>query len=122
MDEKMIDTVKIWLEAIMPAVVETLVDTLTEEALLGMGKEEGVHGPLVVNLEEFRAPVTAINFYTIVVNDLMMLAVTANVKDYTPDIKFDFVFRISDFAESISADENMQKLVNRIIEIYEEAQ
>ena len=125
MDEKMIDAVKNWLEAIMPTVVETLVATLTEEALLDMGKEEGIHGPLVVNLEEFRAPVTAINFYTIVVNDLMMLAVTANVKDshygYTPDIKFDFVFRISDFAESISAEEYMQKMVNRIIEIYKEA-
>ena len=90
-----------------------------------MGKEKGIHGPIAVNLEEFRAPVTAINFYTIVVNELMMLAATANIKDahegYVPDIKFDFAFRIHDFADSISTEENVQNLVNRVIVIYKEA-
>lgn len=125
MEEKMINAVKNWLEAIMPAVVETLVAALTEDALCKMGKEEGIHGPIVVNLEEFRAPVTAINFYTIVVNDLMMLATTANIMDahkgYTPDIKFDFVFRIPDFAASVSDEETVRKLRDRIVEIYKEA-
>ena len=55
----MIDAVKSWLEAIMPAVVETLVANLTVEALHEMGKEEGIHGPIVVNLEEFCAPIRA---------------------------------------------------------------
>ena len=125
MEEKMINAVKNWLESIMPAVVGTLVIALTEDALYEMGKEEGIHGPIAVNLEEFRAPVTAINFYTIVVNDLMMLAATANIKDahegYSPDIKFDFLFRIPDFAVSVSVEENVKKLVNRIIEIFKEA-
>lgn len=124
MEEEMINAVKNWLESIMPAVVEMLVAALTEDSLYEMGKEEGIHGPIAVNLEEFRAPVTAINFYTIVVNDLMMLAATAIIKEahegYSPDIKFDFVFRIPDFAESVSTEENMQKLVNRVIEIYTE--
>ena len=121
----MINAVKNWLEAIIPAVVETLVASLTENMLHEMSKEEGIHGPITVNLEEFRAPVTAINFYTIVANDLMMLATTANIKDahegYLPDIKFDFVFRLPDFAESISVEENVKKLVNRLTEIYKEA-
>ena len=125
MEEKMINTVKKWLEAIMPSVVGMYVEEHTEDVLHEMGKEEGIHGPLVINLEECNAPVTAINFYAMVVNDIMMFAATADVKNaregYVPDIKFEFVFRIVDFAESISTDENVQNLVNRVIEICKEA-
>lgn len=121
MDDKMINAVKNWLEAIMPAVVETLVANLTVEVLHEMGKEEGIHGPIAVNLEEFRAPITAINFYTMVVDEGMMLATTADIKgaeDKTPEIGFDMFFPISEFAESIAEEEHVQQLVNRVLELY----
>lgn len=120
MDEKMISAVKNWLENVMPAVVETLIACLTEEVLRDMGKEEGVHGPIAVNLEEFRAPITAINFYVIVVDDGMMLATTAEVKgaSVAPEIGFDMFFPIADFSESIADEEHLKKLVNCVLEQY----
>lgn len=121
MDDKMIDAVKNWLEAIMPAVVETLVANLTVEALHEMGKEEGIHGPIAVNLEEFRAPITAINFYMMVVDEGMMLATTADIKgaeDHTPEIGFDMFFPIAEFAETVADEEHVQQLVNRVLEQY----
>ena len=125
MEEKMITAVKNWLEAIMPSVVGMYVEKHTEDVLREMGKEEGIHGPFIINLEECNAPVTAINFFAIVVNDIMMFAATADIKNaregYVPDIKFEFAFRIADFTESISTEDSVQKLVCRVIEIYKEA-
>lgn len=121
MDDKMINAVKNWLEAIMPAVVETLVANLTVEALHEMDKEEGIHGPITVNLEEFRAPITAINFYTMVVEDGMMLATTADIKGAegnTPEIGFDMFFPIEEFSETIADEKHVQQLVNRVLEQY----
>lgn len=120
MDENMINAVKSWLEKIMPAVVETLVASLTEEALYDMGKEEGIHGPIAVNLEEFRAPITAINFYVIVIDAGMMLATTADVKGASgaAEIGFDMFFPIADFSESIADEEHLKKLVNCVLEQY----
>lgn len=121
MDDKMINAVKNWLEAIMPAVVETLVANLTVEALHEMGKEKGIHGPIAVNLEEFRAHITAINFYTMVVDDGMMLATTADIKgaeDKTSEIGSDMFFPIAEFAETIADEEHVQQLVNRVLEQY----
>lgn len=121
MDDKKINAVKNWLEAIMPAVVETLVANLTVEALHEMGKEEGIHGPIAVNLEEFRAPITAINFYTMVVEDGMMLATTADIKgaeDNTPEFRFDMFFSIAEFAETIADEEHVRQLVNQVLEQY----
>ena len=121
MEEKMIESVKNWLEAIMPAVVETLVANLTNEALHEMSKEEGIHGPITVNLEEFRAPVTAINFYTMVVEDGMMLATTADIKgveNSTSEIGFDMFFPIAEFAKTIADEEHVQQLVNQVLKQY----
>lgn len=121
MEDRMINAVKSWLEAIMPAVVETLVANLTEEALHEMGKEEGIHGPIAINLEEFRAHITAINFYTMVVKDGMMLATTADIKGEegnTPEIGFDMFFPIAEFAATIADEEHVQQLVNRVLEQY----
>ena len=121
MDDKMINAVKNWLETIMPAVVETLVTNLTVEALHEMGKEEGIHGPIAVNLEEFRAPITAINFYTMVVEDGMMLATAADIKgaeDNTPEIGFDMFFPITEFAATIADKGHVQQLVTRVLEQY----
>lgn len=121
MDDKMINAVKNWLEAIMPAVVETLVANLTVEVLHEMGKEEGIHGPIAVNLEEFRAPITGIKFYTMVVDEGMMLATTADIKgaeENTPEIGFDMFFPIAEFAATISDEEHVRQLVNRVLEQY----
>ena len=121
MDDKMIDAVKNWLEAIMPAVVKTLVANLTVEALHEMGKEKGIHGPIALNLEEFRAPITAVIFHTMVVEDGMMLATTADIKgaeNNTPEIGFDMFFPIAEFAETIADEEHVLLLVNRMLEQY----
>lgn len=121
MDDKMINAVKNWLEAIMPAVAETLVANLTEEALHEMGMEEGIHGPITVNLEEFHAPITAIKFYTMVVDDGMMLATTADIKGTegnTPEIGFDMFFPIAEFTSTIADEEHVQQLVSRVLEQY----
>lgn len=86
-----------------------------------MGKEEGIHGPVSVKLEEFRAPINAINFYTIVVEDGMMLATTADIKGAegnAPEIGFDMFFPIAEFAETIADEEHVQQLVNRVLEQY----
>lgn len=124
MDDKMFNAVKSWLEVVMPAVVETFVANLTKETLYEMGKEDGVHGPIVVNLEEFHAPITAINFYTVVVEDVMMLATTADVKGAegnAPKINFDMFFPIADFTETIVNEEHVQQLVNRVLKQYKKA-
>lgn len=121
----MINAVKNWLETIMLAVVETLVANLSVEALHEMGKEEGIHGPIAVNLEEFRAPITAINFYTMVVEDGMMLATTADIKgaeDKTPEIGFDMFFPIAEFAETVADEEHVQQLVTRVLEQYKKVE
>ena len=122
MEDRMIIAVQNWLNAIMPAVVETLVATLTEETLREMAKEEGIHGPVDIDLEEFRAPIKAIKFYTIVVNDGLMLATDATIDgasaDAEPQLSFDMFFPISKFAESISDEEHIQQLVDHVMELY----
>ena len=123
MDEKMIDAVKQWLDAIMPAVAETVANTFTEDKLLEMGKEEGVHGPMTVNLEEFRAPITAIDFYVVVVEDTLLLATAAKIKDCDekPKQAFDMFFTIADFATTIADDKHVSQLVDTILEQYKSA-
>ena len=123
MDEKMINAVKQWLEAIMPAVVETLTNILPEDALREMGNEEGVHGPVSVDLEEFRAPITAIDFYVVVVEDTLLLATAARIKDCDekPNLSFDMFFTIADFATTIADDEHVGQLVDTVLEQYKSA-
>ena len=55
MEEKMINAVKKWLEAIMPSVVGMYVEEHTEDVLHEMGKEEGIHGPFVLGEGQRRA-------------------------------------------------------------------
>ena len=86
-----------------------------------MGKEKGIHGPIALNLEEFRAPITAVIFHTMVVEDGMMLATTADIKgaeNNTPEIGFDMFFPIAEFAETIADEEHVLLLVNRMLEQY----
>lgn len=122
MDDKMIIAVQNWLNAIMPAVVETLITTLSEEVLRDMAKEEGIHGPISVDLEEYRAPITAIKFYAMVVNVGLMLAIDATIvgasRDTEPQLSFDMFFPISKFAESISDEEHIHQLIDHVMRLY----
>ena len=122
MEDRMTNAVKRWLETIMPAVVDTLVAGLSEDVLRDMGKEQGIHGPITVGLEEFNAPVTAVRFYVSVVDDSMVLATDATVRgvseDSMPELEFDMAFPIADFAERIADEGQVRKLVSRVLEIY----
>lgn len=119
----MTESIKKWLESIMPTVVGAIVEYLTEETLFAFGVEEGIHGPITINLEEFHAPITAINYYVIVVGDGMMLATAAVFEGQEegcgPDIEFDMFFPISEFATSFFEEESIQQMIDRVIRQYE---
>lgn len=92
------------------------------ETLQEKGKVECIQ--IAFNLKEFRAPITTINFYTMVVEDGIMLATTADIKGAernTPEIGFDMFFPIAEFAETIANEEHVQQLVNRVLEQFKKA-
>lgn len=122
MEKELTEALGKWLEAVTPLVVETLTEILTPKNLSEMGNEEGVHGPLVINLEQFRAPITGVNFYVMVVEDTMMLATTIRTKEEESlgDICFDMVFTTSAFPEDIKKEENVKTIKDRILELYEQ--
>lgn len=122
MEKELTEALGKWLEAVTPLVVETLTEILTPENLLEMGNEEGVHGPLVINMEQFRAPITGVNFYVMVVEDTMMLATTIRTKEEESlgDICFDMVFSTSAFPEDIKKEENVKTIKDRILELYKQ--
>lgn len=124
MNEKLITSVTEWLESIMPSVVETLVDALTPETLEEMGKEQGIHGPISIDLEEFEAPITAINFFVVVQRDAVMLATTADIKDapedYAPPIKFGYVFTADQFAKGFTAPDYAKRLTDDLVGQFKE--
>lgn len=120
MNEELITSVKVWLERIMPSVVETLVGALTPETLAEMGKGQGIHGPITIDLEEFAAPITAINFFVMVQSEVVLLATTAVVKDapedFNPPIQFGSVFTIDKFAKEFVSKNNQKRLVKDLVE------
>lgn len=94
------NAVKGWLEAIMPSVAATIADVLTPEALRECAKEEAVHGPYTINIDELNGPVKAIAFHVVVVNEIAMFAVNATIRnneDFSSAIKFDIVFSCDEF-------------------------
>ena len=123
MEKELTEALGKWLEAVTPLVVETLTEILTPENLSEMRNEEGVHGPLVINMEQFRAPITGVNFYVVVVEDTMMLATTIRTKEEESlgDICFDMVFSTSAFPEDIKKEENVKAIKDRILELYEQS-
>lgn len=123
MEKELTEALGKWLGAVTPLVVETLTEILTPENLSEMRKEEGVHGPLVINMEQFRAPITGVNFYVVVVEDTMMLATTIRTKEEESlgDICFDMVFTTSAFPEDIKKEENVKAIKDRILELYEQS-
>lgn len=123
MNEELIESVKEWLEDIMPSVVENLTgEVLTPETLSEMGKEQAIHGPITIDLEEFAAPITAINFFVMVQSEVVLLATTSVVKDapedFNPPIQFGSVFTIDKFAKEFVSKNNQKRLVKDLVEQY----
>ena len=115
-----------WLEGIMPSVAATLVDILNPERLQELSQEGGVAGPFRLNLENFRAPITALHFYTVVTDAGLLLAVKVIVKGQdgeimeSPGIQFDMFFTLSDFPTDICDEEHLRQLVDTIMEYSQE--
>ena len=112
------NAVKGWLEAIMPSVAATIADVLTPEILRECAKEEAIHGPYTINIDELNGPVKAIAFHVVVVNEIAMFAVNATIRnneDFSSAIKFDMVFSCDEFVEKIQEDEQLATLVSDLL-------
>lgn len=117
------NAVKGWLEAIMPSVAATIADVLTPEILRECAKEEAIHGPYTINIDELNGPVKAIAFHVVVVNEIAMFAVNAiirNNEEFSSAIKFDMVFSCDKFVEKIQEDEQLASLVSDLLAQVEE--
>ena len=117
------NAVKGWLEAIMPSVAATIADVLTPEILRECAKEEAIHGPYTINIDELNGPVKAIAFHVVVVNEIAMFAVNAiirNNEEFSSAIKFDMVFSCDKFVEKIQDDEQLASLVSALLAQVEE--
>ena len=117
------NAVKGWLEAIMPSVAATIADVLTPEILRECAKEEAIHGPYTINIDELNGPVKAIAFHVVVVNEIAMFAVNAiirNNEEFSSGIKFDMVFSCDEFVEKIQEDEQLATLVSDLLAQVEE--
>ena len=117
------NAVKGWLEAIMPSVAATIADVLTPEILRECAKEEAIHGPYTINIDELNGPVKAIAFHVVVVNEIAMFAVNATIRnndDFSSGIKFDMVFSCDEFVEKIQEDEQLASLVSDLLAQVEE--
>ena len=117
------NAVKGWLEAIMPSVAATIADVLTPEILRECAKEEAIHGPYTINIDELNGPVKAIAFHVVVVDEIAMLAVNATIRnneEFSSGIKFDMVFSCDEFVEKIQEDEQLASLVSDLLAQVEE--
>ena len=117
------NAVKGWLEAIMPSVAATIADVLTPEILRECAKEEAIHGPYTINIDELNGPVKAIAFHVVVVNEIAMFAVNATIRnneEFSSAIKFDMVFSCDEFVEKIQEDEQLASLVSDLLAQVEE--
>ena len=117
------NAVKGWLEAIMPSIAATIADVLTPEILRECAKEEAIHGPYTINIDELNGPVKAIAFHVVVVNEIAMFAVNAiirNNEEFSSAIKFDMVFSCDKFVEKIQEDEQLATLVSDLLAQVEE--
>ena len=117
------NAVKGWLEAIMPSVAATIADVLTPEILRECAKEEAIHGPYTINIDELNGPVKAIAFHVVVVNEIAMFAVNATIRnneEFSSAIKFDMVFSCDKFVEKIQEDEQLASLVSDLLAQVEE--
>lgn len=126
MNEKLATSLKRWLENIMPSVAATLVDTLNLERLQELSQEGAVVGPFQLNLEQFRAPITALHFYTLVTEETLLLAVKVCIKGQdgeimeSSDVNFDMFFTHSEFPTAIGDEEHLRQLVDTVMKYCEE--
>lgn len=117
------NAVKGWLETIMPSVAATIANVLTPETLSECAKEEAIHGPYTINIDEFAGPITAISFHVMVVQEIVMLAVNGTIRnneEFSTDIKFDMVFSCNDLVEKIQEKEQLVTLVADLLAQVEE--
>ena len=117
------NAVKGWLEAIMPSVAATIAAVLTPAALRECAKEEAIHGPYTINIDEYNGPITAIAFHVVVVDEIAMLAVNATIRnneEFSSAIKFDMIFSCDESVEKIQEDEQLATLVSDLLAQVEE--
>ena len=118
MDNEFKSAVKGWLEAIMPSVAATIAEVLTPETLRECAKEEAIHGPYSIDIDEFEGPVTAIAFHVMVVNEMAMVAVNGTIRDnedFSSEMKFDMLFSCDELSEKIQDEEHLATIVDDLL-------
>lgn len=112
------NAVERWLNAIIPSVAATIPDLLTQDVLAECAKENCIHGPYSINFDKFGGPITAVNFYVMVAEKNMVLAVTASIRDneaFIPEINFDMVFQVDEFAEKIQEKDSISTIISNLL-------
>lgn len=118
MDNEFKSEVKEWLEAIMPSVAATIAEVLTPETLRECAKEESIHGPYSIDIDELEGPVTAIAFHVMVVNEMAMVAVNGTIRDnedFSSEMKFDMLFSCDELEEKIQDETHIAYLVEDLL-------
>lgn len=118
MDNEFKSEVKEWLEAIMPSVAATIAEVLTPETLRECAKEEAIHGPYSIDIDELEGPVTAIAFHVMVVNEMAMVAVNGTIRDnedFSSEMKFDMLFSCDELEEKIQDETHIAYLVEDLL-------
>lgn len=118
MDNEFKSAVKGWLEAIMPSVTATIAEVLTPEILRECAKEEAIHGPYTIDIDELEGPVTAIAFHVMVVNEMAMVAVNGTIRDnedFSSEMKFDMLFSCDELAEKIQDEEHLATIADDLL-------
>lgn len=104
----------------MPTITESLAGNLTMEMLTKMSKTEGVQGPFFINLKEYGAPITAINFYFLIVEKTMMMATTADIEgapeNNKPELKFNHFFTFDDFHTAVMEEDCQNQIIDTLME------
>lgn len=120
MDGKIETALREWLRAIMPLITESLAEKFTTETLTEMSKDEGIQGPIFINLKEYGAPITAINFYFILVEETMLMATTADIEgapeNNKPELKFSHFFTFDEFHTAIMEKDCLNEIIDTLIE------
>lgn len=118
MDNEFKSAVKEWLEAIMPSVSATIAEVLAPETLREFAREEAIHGPYTIDIDELQGPVTAITFHVMVVNEMAMVAVNGTIRDneeFSAEMKFNMLFSCDELAEKIQDEEHLATIVEDLL-------
>lgn len=118
------NAVKGWLEVIMPSVASIIADNLDSDVLNECAKEQAIHGPYTIDIEEMKGPITSILFHVMVVDDMVMMSVNGNFRSSeqnSSDMKFDMVFSREELVEKVQDEEHLTLIVEDLIEQMENA-